>query len=90
MAGKMIFRYYTQPTNCPRFNYFNGTDCVPNMYEYCSSLTAQYQIQKNRTDVYVYYDGINNCVVSKVEANDTSEEEVVVIINPYSANNKIQ
>ena len=42
MNGRLIFRYYTVPTNCPLYNHWDGYKCVLDMGEYCDSLTPQY------------------------------------------------
>jgi hypothetical protein len=33
------FEYYEYDPGCPKFTYWNGTDCQNNYTEYCPSLT---------------------------------------------------
>jgi hypothetical protein len=62
-AGKIKFRYYTYDPNCATFTYWNGTDCEPNYFEYCSNLTAEYQNKTNDPKTFVFYNG-TSCVIS--------------------------
>lgn len=87
MNGKLIFRYYTLPANCPIYTYWDGSECKVDMREYCESLTPEYKKIKNNSLIYVYFDGGSNCVIGK---RDDPNDIQTVEVDPFSDSNKVR